>query len=174
MTHAIGHECAATRRRLAPASAVVCFCGIVTGRQGVSSWGAKGFRHGAAPRGFVTGRRPGVSSRGAQGFRHGAARGFISGHQSHSVAMISVRPSSEAISSHQRSLEVIRGHQRPSEAISGHQWPSEVIRGTQRHSYLRCRRGRPRLMYERAGLGALWQRPCLLAFDTQLEAIRGN
>ena len=137
-----------------------------------SSRGAKGFRHGA-PMDFVTGR-PGVSSRGAQGFRHGAARGFISGYQSHSVAIISVRPSSEAISSHQRSLEVIRGHQRPSEAIRGHQRPSVAIRGQQRHSYLRCRRGRPRLMYERAGLGALWQRPCLLAFDTQLEAIRGN
>jgi hypothetical protein len=54
------HECAATRRRLAPASAVVCFCGIVTGSAGISSRGAHGFRHGA-PMGFVTGR-PWVSS----------------------------------------------------------------------------------------------------------------
>ena len=123
------HECAATRRRLAPASAVVCFCGIVTGSAGVSSRGAHGF------------------------------------HQ---------WPSSEAIIHNQKQSVAIRGHQRPSEAIRGNQWPSEAIRGHQRHSYLRCRHGRPRLMYLRAGLGALWQRPCLLAFDTQLEAIRGN
>ena len=77
----VGHECAATRRRLAPASAVVCFCGIVTGSAGVSSRVAHGFRHGL-PMGFVTGRAW-VSSRGAHGFHHGAARGFISGHQSH-------------------------------------------------------------------------------------------
>jgi hypothetical protein len=123
MTHAFGHECAATRRRLAPASAVVCFCGIVTGRAWVSSRGAHGFRHGARM-GFVTGR-PWVSSRGAHGFRHGAPMGFISGHLSHSVA-------------------IIRGNHPSSEAISGHQ---EAIRGHQRHSYLRCRHGRPRLMY---------------------------
>ena len=131
------YECAATRRRLATASAVVCFCGIVTGR-------------------------PGISSRGVHGLRQGASGVFKSGHQPHSVAIIRGRhhqslyhqwPSSVAIISgrhqwpssvavisglhqwpiisyNQRSSEVIRGHQRPSEVIRGHQRNSEELSGT--------------------------------------------
>ena len=120
--HGFRYECAATRRRLATASAVVCFCGIVTGR-------------------------PWVSSRGVQGFHHGASMGFVrglpgvlkSGHQPHSVAII--------IGRHQwpSSLTVISGrHQWPSSVavISGrhhqslyHHWPSSVAFISGRHQW---------------------------------------
>ena len=150
------YECAATRRRLATASAVVCFCGIVTGRPGISSRGVHGLRHGGF-RGFqkaAISRTQWPSSVAVISGRH---------HQSlyhqwpSSVAVISGRHQwSSSVAHHQLQSKVIRGHQRSSEAIRGHQRKSEELRVTQRHSYLRCRHVRPWLMYERARLGALW------------------
>ena len=103
-------------------------------------------RHGAS-RDFITGR-PWASSRGLPGVSK-------SGHQPHSVAIISGRhqwpSSSEPLSSvavisgrHQWPSSVvfisgpssvtIKGYQRSSEVIRGHQRSSEEIRGTQSNS----------------------------------------
>ena len=139
------YECAATRRRLATASAVVCFCGIVTGRPGISSRGVHGLRHGGF-RGFqkaAISRTQWPSSVAVISGRHHQSlyhqwpssvaviiRAFIiSGrHQwPSSVAVISGLHQWPIISYNQRSSEVIRGHQRPSEVIRGHQRNSVAL-----------------------------------------------